>query len=56
MVGVRAKGAPRTLNAIRTVRDLADQSSRAVGKALLQMAGVFPEFECEMLCERVLAG
>jgi hypothetical protein len=31
MVGVGVKSARRTLIAIRTVRDLADQSSRAVG-------------------------
>jgi hypothetical protein len=42
MVGVGAKGACRTLIAIRTVRDLADQSSRAVGNPKFGVGDSFP--------------
>jgi site-specific DNA recombinase len=42
MVGVGAKGARRTLSAMRTVCDLADQSSRAVGNPKFRVGDSFP--------------
>jgi hypothetical protein len=42
MVSVGAKGARRTLIAIRTVRDLADQSSRAAGNPKFGVGDSFP--------------
>jgi site-specific DNA recombinase len=42
MVGVGAKGARRTLIAIRTFRDLSDQSSRAVGNPKFGVGDSFP--------------
>src|SRR5579863_5380493 len=42
MVGAGAKGARRTLIAIRTVHDLADQSSSAVGNPKFRVGDSFP--------------
>jgi hypothetical protein len=42
MVSVGAKGARRTLIAMRTFRDLADRSSRAVGNPKFGVGDSFP--------------